>query len=519
MVRLTRGLAVAALLVSAAAHAHLVVDMKVSVRAPAFVAAGQAFTYEVIADDLANDNAFGVVVTNTLPAGVTFVSTTAPGWSCSRSQSIVTCSAEELTPGEHVISIRVTAPSQRGALVNRAHVTSIGSVDSIPNNYDATNSVMIYEPALCTAAAPALLSPAEDAIVDSAIVNFAWTPSADGAQYVVRVATEGALPGTVASTAATSVIAAPDRGNGTWWVEAHFADCPPVAAAPRRIIKTRAPQVAISDVATGFNKPAGLAFGPGGELYVTDQEDSVVRRIAEGQVTIIAGAVGQPGSATGQFARFNRPTGITVTPLDGFIYVADTGNREVRILYTGGPFVPAFSVTDPFALMGPSAVAATLRGSIYVTDIVANRLRLLTPVTGTTGLFTVSTVANIHVPSGVAVDLAGNVYVSSVTSVEKLAPNGMISTLAAGFNQPGALAFDALGNLYVCDRGNRVVSKIAPSGLVTTVAPFDDPAGVAVAADGSVYVADAGARAVRRVVVVATEPPPVPVNRRRAAGR
>ena len=186
MVRLTHALAVGVLLVSTAAHAHLLVDIKVSVRAPAFVAAGQPFTYEVVADDLANDNALGVVVTNTLPAGVTFVSTTAPGWSCSRSQSTVTCSAEQLTPGEHVIAIRVNAPSQPGTLVNKAHVDSLGSTDLEPKNDDATNSAVVYAPARCTAPAPVLLSPAEDAIVDSAVVNFAWTPSADGARYVAR---------------------------------------------------------------------------------------------------------------------------------------------------------------------------------------------------------------------------------------------------------------------------------------------------------------------------------------------
>jgi uncharacterized repeat protein (TIGR01451 family) len=517
MVRVTRALAVAALLVSTAAHAHLLVDMKVSVRAPAFVAAGQPFTYEVVADDLANDAAFGVVVTNTLPAGVTFAGTTAPGWNCNASKSIVTCSAEQLAPGEHIIAIRVSAPSQRGTLVNKAHITSIGSTDLQPNNDDATHNATVYDPARCTAAAPLLLSPADDAIVDSAVVHFAWTPSADGARYAVRVATEGALPSTVATTSSTSAVAAPDRGSGTWWVEASFTDCPPVAAAPRRIIKTRAPQVAITDVATGLRRPAGIAFGPAGELYVTDEDDSVVRLIAGGQVTIIAGAAGQPGSTTGQFARFNRPTGITVTPLDGFIYVADTGNHEVRILYTGGPFVPAFSVTEASAVKAPAAVAATLRGSIYVADSGENVVRLMTPVPGTTGLFTISTVGNFDKPSGVAVNAAGNVYVSTNGAVQKLSPDGTISTFASGFNQPAALALDGLGNLYVCDRGDKVLRKVAPSGLVTTVAPFIDPAGVAVAADGSVYVADAGAGAVRRVVVVAEEPSP-PVNRRRAAG-
>jgi len=58
--------------VATAAEAHLLVDMKMSIRAPAFVAAGQQLTYEVVADDLANDNAIGLSVADTLPAGATF---------------------------------------------------------------------------------------------------------------------------------------------------------------------------------------------------------------------------------------------------------------------------------------------------------------------------------------------------------------------------------------------------------------------------------------------------------------
>ena len=42
------------------------------------------------------------------------------------------CSAEQLTPGEHVISIRVNAPAQTGAIANKVHVASIGSFDPNP---------------------------------------------------------------------------------------------------------------------------------------------------------------------------------------------------------------------------------------------------------------------------------------------------------------------------------------------------------------------------------------------------
>ena len=515
MVRLTRASFIVALCTSAVAHAHILVDMKMTVRASPFVPVGQAFTYDVVADNLANDNAVGLVVTDTLAAGVTFVGVTAPGWNCAASKGTVTCSAEQLTPGEHVIALRVTAPTQPSTILNKATVTSLGSFDPQSNNDDATASVTVYDPARCTAAAPALLAPAEDATIDDPVVHFAWTPVAGAARYVVRAATEGAAAAALPSTSSTSAIGVLDRGSGAWWVEAVFIDCPVVASPQRRITTTRAPLVLLSDIITGLQKPAGIAFGPGAELYVTDEEDAVVRLVANGQVTTIAGAPGERGSANGQFARFDHPTGITVTPLDGFLYVADTGNNDVRILYTGGPFVPAFSAAGA-AFKGPTAVAATLRGSIYVADTGNGVIRLMTPVPGTTGVFSKTSVGGTHFesPEGVAVDASGNVYVSDRHVIQKIASNGDVSTIAQGLNHPAALALDALGNLYVCDRGDGALRKIAPSGLVTIIAQFADPAGVAVAADGSVYVADAASHAVRRVTVVAAE---APGNRRRAA--
>ena len=535
MVRVARALCIIALLTSTAAQAHLVVDVKMSIRAPAFVAPGQSFTYEVVADDLANDNAVGLVVTDTLPGGVAFTAVTAPDWSCNFSKGTVTCSAEQLTPGEHVITIRVNAPPQPGTLVNKTHVTSLGSLDPQTSNDDATSTAIVYDPARCTAATPALVAPAEDAVIDSPLVHFTWALVEGGARYVVHATIEGAAAWAVTSTSSTTAIGALDRGSGSWWVEAVFPECPPVASATRHITTTRAPLVAISDVATGFRTPAGLAFGPGGELYVTDEEDSVVRQIKNGQAATIAGSAGERGSVNGQFARFDHPTGITVTPLDGYIFVADTANHEVRILYTGGPFVPAFSVAGSPGTPGyvdgeslitmlnaPSAVAATRRGSIYVADTGNHAIRLMTPVAGFTGVYTVTTAAHFDAPTGLAVDPAGVVYVadSERNTISKIAPGGAVSVFSdasAQLNRPSALAFDTLGNLYVCDRGNRVVRKIAPSGLVTTIAQFADPAGVAVAADGSVYVADAGTHAVRRIEVVTSEPP-LPGNRRRAAG-
>ncbi len=83
----------------------------------------------------------------------------------------------------------------------------------------------------------------------------------------------------------------------------------------------------------------------------------------------------------------------------------------------------------------------------------------------------------------------------------------------ARFNDPMGLARDAQGNLYICDARNHVIRKVAPGGIVTTLAGrpgesgavngvgsaarFNFPADIAVAPNGMLYVADSGNHCIR----------------------
>ena len=87
---------------------------------------------------------------------------------------------------------------------------------------------------------------------------------------------------------------------------------------------------------------------------------------------------------------------------------------------------------------------------------------------------------------------------------------------ALGFAQSRGLglAADGKGNVIVADAGNHAIRRIAPDGMVTTIAggngwglrdgpadaaQFAGPMGVAIASDGSIYVADAYNHRIRRI--------------------
>jgi sugar lactone lactonase YvrE/murein DD-endopeptidase MepM/ murein hydrolase activator NlpD len=121
-------------------------------------------------------------------------------------------------------------------------------------------------------------------------------------------------------------------------------------------------------------------------------------------------------------------------------------------------------------------------------------------------------------PFGVAIAPDGVIYVSDGGShrVRRITVDGRVETLAgsvrgfsdgpagsARFDTPSAIALDAAGVLYVADTGNHAVRRIAPDGMVSTLAGdgtagdadggaarFNGPVGVAVDVSGRVIVAD-----------------------------
>jgi sugar lactone lactonase YvrE len=170
---------------------------------------------------------------------------------------------------------------------------------------------------------------------------------------------------------------------------------------------------------------AVLAGGPvlpgaAGDLLFSDTQNSRVRRVdAGGRIATAAGtgvnsSYGDGGPATAAGVPY--PTPLARHPSGGYAVAQAWGSR-IR-------FIDA-------------------AGNLYVCDSDAARIRRIDP-SGTNSAFPVTRAWGYGGDGGPA--------------------------LAAQFNSPGALAFDAAGNLYVADRYNSVIRRIAPDGTVSTCA-------------------------------------------------
>ena len=97
-----------------------------------------------------------------------------------------------------------------------------------------------------------------------------------------------------------------------------------------------------------------------------------------------------------------------------------------------------------------------------------------------------ATSAEFDNPTGLVADASGNIYISDKFNnrIRKIAGDGTVTTIAGNgiagyvdsqdgtpeFYAPQGLAIDATGNIFVADYGNNVIRKITPAGVVSTYA-------------------------------------------------
>ena len=251
--------------------------------------------------------------------------------------------------------------------------------------------------------------------------------------------------------------------------------------------------------AATFFYPRGVAVDGTGIVYVTDSGNRKIRKILPGGVVTTLAGTGMHGSTdgSGTEATFAAPTGIAVDGT-GNVFVANTMTNSIRKITPSGVVSTlagsgAYGATDGTGTAAsfdwPHGVAVDAAGNVYVADHGNEKIRKVTPggvVTTFAGSGAAGSAdgtgaaASFSSPFGVAVDRSGNVYVSDSAGnrIRKILPGGLVTTLAgsgaqgsadgtgtaASFALPHGVAVDGAGNVYVADRQNNRIRRIAPPG-------------------------------------------------------
>jgi len=245
-----------------------------------------------------------------------------------------------------------------------------------------------------------------------------------------------------------------------------------------------------------INGPAGILLDAAGNIFFTDNNNSVVRRIdvTTKIITTVAGnGVGSYGGDGGlaTAASLSYPECIALDAT-GNLYIADEYNNVIRKVDASTKIITTVAGNGGhgYAGDGGQATAASLgyvvgvavdaNGNIYIADQTNNRIRKVTNATkiittiagngaaGFSGDGGAASAAQVNRPTYLQVDVAGNLYINDLGNnrVRKItAATNNINTIAGdgtdGFTGapdaskaqllPQAVTMDALGNLYIAD--------------------------------------------------------------------
>jgi GT2 family glycosyltransferase/sugar lactone lactonase YvrE len=328
-----------------------------------------------------------------------------------------------------------------------------------------------------------------------------------------------------------------------------------------------------------LDTPGGIAVAPNGDLYFSDSNNHVIRRIdaRDNTITTVVGNNALGPGFSGDFgaameAQLDTPDGVAIAP-DGDLIVADSGNNRIRrvdwptatITTVAGSGRAGFAGDgSPAAgaeLRTPSAVAVAPNGDIYIADTLNYRVRMIDHATGLIHTIAGSgsasqdddvgdggpaTLAELNMPSDVDIAPNGDIYIADMhhQRVRKVdARTRVISTVAgsgawghtgdggraiqATLAGPAGIAVvpEAAGGVtvYIADYYNGRVRAVGPDGIIRDVdsrgrLSFGAPTRVAYASRrGSLWVADSLLD--RLVSILIQQPVPAPPPRARVGQR
>ena len=263
------------------------------------------------------------------------------------------------------------------------------------------------------------------------------------------------------------------------------------------------PSSGIPAVYARLSNPGGVAVDPSGDVFIADTDDNEVREVSpNGTITTIAGNgiagnTGNGGSATA--AELDHPEGVAVDG-SGNVFVADTGNDEVRLI--SGGIITDFAGTGVAGdstnrlnptesqLDAPYGVAVSANGGdVAISDTNNDDVRLVYKQAIDSGAAPKALVAHAAVRP--------HFNLPYVWVIETVAGGGTSygdggPALDASLSTPTGVAFDPSGDtLYVADTSDSAIRAVnLGTGDISTAAYTPYPTGVAADGAGNLFIAD-----------------------------
>jgi uncharacterized protein (TIGR03437 family) len=283
-----------------------------------------------------------------------------------------------------------------------------------------------------------------------------------------------------------------------------------------------------SAIAAQLSSPSCLAISRGGELFIADSGNGVVRRVdTQGIITTYAGGgFSAPGNIGDGILAVNvRFNSLRCIALDstGTLYVSDSGDHRVYAVSADGILRkvagdgtrgagPANIDAVNSSLDTPAGMWADFSGRLFVAEAGARRIMVISK--GKIGIYgpATSLIPLIGTPLGVTMDDFGTMFVVGDKGTAKRKLDGEILAFSSGGS---VITIDRVGNAIVGDHS--AILRFAADNQVNVVAGQDSaaglgrtrssvpgrwmgsPVGLAYDSRGNLYISDEASHQVRMV--------------------